>query len=156
MAGNHRSGPPRKAKPILKDPITDVSAPRDLGKAERNYWTYYAPILLTRGLWTASARDVLRTYCESLVLRDRLQTVISADPLMAEVVTVDGAGQERISYKPHPLLTQLRQVRLECRLHANDLSLSPMTASKMPETTTAGAADDKWSALSTPRLVSRK
>jgi hypothetical protein len=64
---------------------------------------YYAPLLRSRKLWTASSRDVLVNYVDALARRDRLQADLSAAPLALVVTTVDGAGQERESIKAHPL-----------------------------------------------------
>lgn len=131
--GHSRSGPAKEGAPRhLQDAIEDVAPPAGLSDAAAEYWTYYALLLRARKLWTSSSRDVLRNYVEALVMRDRLQAELADAPLAFVVTTVDGAGQERESLRAHPLLAQLRQVRLECRQHANDLALPPAAAVRTP------------------------
>ena len=120
--GHGRVGPPKKgAERRLADALTETAAPVGLSAAATAYWRYYAPILLQRKLWTASSRDVLRNYCEALVLRDRLQQELEVAPLVCVETS-----------KAHPLLAQIRAVRLECRQHANDLCLPPAAAVRTP------------------------
>lgn len=131
--GHARVGPIKKgAESRLTDAIALISPPNGLSEAASDYWRYYAAILRDRKLWTSSARDVLRNYCDALVLRDRIQTELEHAPLAFLVPKVDSDGGTRDEIKAHPLLAQIRAVRLECRQHANDLCLPPAAAIRVP------------------------
>ncbi|AMY12479.1 hypothetical protein LuPra_05755 [Luteitalea pratensis] len=106
-------------------------------------------------LWTSSARDTLRSYCEALDLRDRLQAEIATAPLAHVVTTVDGAGQEQVALKAHPLVSQLRAVRLECRQHSIDLCLSPAAAVRTPSLPPETREPTKWERLTAPHAGTR-
>ena len=160
MAGSYRSGGHSRVGPTkqdaqgqLRDPLTDTAAPADLTAEAAAHWHYYAPILVLRELWTASARDTLRCYVEALELRDRLQAAIAAVPLAQAVTTIDGAGNEQATIKAHPLIAQLRAVRLECRQHANDLCLSPASALRSPGGNAGKAEPTKWEVLTRPHSL---
>lgn len=114
--GHGRSARAKKGTaPRVADAISDVAPPFGLSDAAAAYWGYYAPILRLRKLWTASSRDVLRSYCDALVLRDRLQAAIDAAPFL-----------------DMKAIAQVRAIRLECRQHANDLCLPPAAAVRTP------------------------
>jgi P27 family predicted phage terminase small subunit len=131
--GHSRVGKPKKgAESKLTDAIALISPPNGLSEAASDYWRYYAAILRDRKLWTSSARDVLRNYCDALVLRDRLQAELENAPLAFLVPKSDPDGGTRDEIKAHPLLSQIRAVRLECRQHANDLCLPPAAAIRVP------------------------
>ena len=131
--GHGRVGPTKKgAESRLTDAIALISPPNGLSEAASDYWRYYASILRDRKLWTSSARDVLRNYCDALVLRDRIQAELEHSPLAFLVPKVDSDGGTRDEIKAHPLLSQIRAVRLECRQHANDLCLPPAAAIRVP------------------------
>ena len=147
MPGNYRSGghgrggPPKdNAAAQLRDRITDLAPPADLSPAAAVHWRYYAAVLADRDLWTASARDTLRLYCEALALRDRLSAALEAAPSLV-VIGADGNG------RPHPLISQLRAVRMECRQHASDLCLSPAAALRAPVGNAGAREPTKWERL---------
>jgi phage terminase small subunit len=132
--GHSRSGPSKTRRTKgQKDAVTDVTPPADLVGKAVDYWNYYAPVLRLRKLWTVSSRDVLRNYCDALVLRDRIQAEIETAPLAFIVPRTDPDGNHRDDIKAHPLLAQIRAVRLECRQHANDLCLPPAAAVRTPQ-----------------------
>jgi P27 family predicted phage terminase small subunit len=131
--GHSRVGPKKKgAESKLTDAIAQISPPNGLSEAASDYWRYYAAILRDRKLWTVSARDTLRCYCDALVSRDRMQAQLDVEPLTFLVPKVDPDGGTHDEPRAHPLLAQIRAVRLECRQHANDLCLPPAAAIRVP------------------------
>jgi phage terminase small subunit len=56
-----------------------VAPPRDLTRAERTYWAYYAPLLASARTLTPSDRDTLADYCRTCVaVTDRQRRLAQA------------------------------------------------------------------------------
>jgi phage terminase small subunit len=157
--GHARVGPTKKgAEATLQDLITDTTPPVAMtDDAALDHWRYYAPLLVRRGIFTESGRDVLVNLCTALAMRDRLERDVASMPTAFMVPVVNSAGEESEAIKKNPLLAELRAVRLECRQHMNDLALSPAAAMRMPARPDGKGDDiDDWGGGRKPTLKAVK
>jgi phage terminase small subunit len=131
--GHARVGAAKKgAEASLQDRTEDCTPPIA-------YWRYYAPLQVRRGLWTESSRDTMRSYCQLLVKRDRLEAALDNCEIY-------------FGGKVNPLLAALRQGEQALHTLANDLALPPATAIRLPPRADAKQDDiDEWGG-SKPRV----
>lgn len=131
--GHARGGPTKKDAQLgLVDLTSDITPPADLAEAARPYWDYFAPLQVRTGLLTDSSRETLRSYCQLLVQRDRIEVALRDSPVLILSTSVDGAGNEHTVLKANPLLAQQRQVEASLHTLANDLCLAPAAAIRLP------------------------
>jgi phage terminase small subunit len=133
-SGGHGRGGPAKqeAQRGLQDTTADCAAPEGMSAAALEYWHYFAPLQVKRGLLTESSRLVLRNYCQLLVECDRVQAELAESKPLIFSTTVDGAGNEHPKVQANPLIGL--RLRLQAQLHTleNDLCLNPATALRLP------------------------
>lgn len=109
-------------------PISD--APAVLMAAERPFWDWYAPQATAKGTLTTETAPGFVLLCQVAARRSRLWGQIDTDGDKYEAVVVDGAGQERVSLKAHPLLSHARglDMRLEQLLARYGIASAGKTA----------------------------
>ena len=88
--------------------VADIPAPAILTEDEQAYWQLWAPMADRRGLLTDDTIPGFAELCQVARRKAMLWSEIMSSGLVYEVVTVDGAGQERREFKKHPLLTEWR------------------------------------------------
>jgi phage terminase small subunit len=99
---------------------------------EEGYWAYFAPLQVRSGLLTLSSREVLRSYCQELVTRDRLALELRTSPVLIISTVIDGAGNEHPKVSANPLLTAKRQQEATLHTLASALCLEPAAAMRLP------------------------
>ena len=130
-----RERPQHRTKGDAGAPMIVCAPPPGLSKAERAFWTYYAPPLAAEHRLTLKARDTLAKYCTALAvvadLRRRLASRRRADRAQRPAV-----------------LKELRQWLLASRLYENDLILNPASAIRAPKPTGGDGPPAQGDALS--------
>lgn len=155
--GHGRVGPAKKgAESSLQDQTTDTSAPDGLDAASLVYWVYYAPLQVRRGLMTESSRDLLQSYCQLLVQRDRIQVALRDSPVLIVSTVVDGAGNEHPKVSANPMLAAQRQTEQTLHTLANDLALAPAAAIRLPPKAKADTDElDAWQSAAVPTQAAK-
>ena len=145
--GHPRGGPSKKDAHVgLQDATTDCTPPDGLTVEAEAYWRYYAPLQVKSGLLTRSSRETLRSYCQVLVQRDRIEVELRTSPVLIISTVVDGAGNEHPKVSANPLLAAQRQTEATLHTLANDLCLSPAAAIRLPRQAAPEQDDlDVWS-----------
>lgn len=92
------------------DPL--LSPPDDLADAQRAVWVRLAEHSIANGTLTAATVEGFRYLCEVTAKCGALEARIDADGWTFQKVTVDGAGQEQIEDKRHPLWGTLAALML--------------------------------------------
>ena len=88
--------------------LSDDDVPAVLTEEEAAYYRLWAPLARGRKMLFPETMPGFVQLCQVARRCARLWSEIDRDGLMYEVVTVDGAGQERREYKKHPLMTEWR------------------------------------------------
>lgn len=131
--GHTRSGPSKTDAHLgLQDTTTDCTPPTGMAPEAEVYWRYIAPLQVKSGLLTLSSRETLRSYCQVLVQRDRIEDGLRTSPVLIVSTVVDGAGNEHPKVSANPLLAAQRQTEATLHTLANDLCLSPAAAIRLP------------------------
>jgi hypothetical protein len=116
--GGARTGAGRKPATVL--PMPGVQAPpgpvpeppADMTTAETAVWREWAPAATENGTLYPATMLGFRHMCELIVRQRAMGLVIDAEGWQQETTRVDGAGQEHIERKPHPLhVTHLKLVQ---------------------------------------------
>lgn len=138
--GHARVGSVKKgAEASLQDRTENCTPPSGMTEAAIAYWRYYAPLQVKRGLWTESSRDTMRSYCQLLVKRDRLEAALDKCEIY-------------FGGKVNPLLAALRQGEQALHTLANDLALPPATAIRLPPRAAEKGDDlDDWGGATKPK-----
>jgi hypothetical protein len=110
-------------------PIRD--APAMLTKDELPYWAWYSAQAYAKGTLTEHTMPGFVLLCQVAARRARLWAQIDRDGDQYEAIVVDGAGNERVSKKPHPLLTHARG--LDMRLEQLQARFGIMSAGKIAD-----------------------
>jgi hypothetical protein len=111
------SGDVEAADPPKADVVPIGEAPAVLTVAERPFWDWYSPQALAKGTLTKETTPGFVLLCQVAARRARLWAQIDTDGDKYEAVVVDGAGQERVSLKAHPLLTHARGLDMRLEQH---------------------------------------
>jgi len=109
-----------RAKGSVGELMIVCEPPADLSKAERRYWSYYAPQLVAEGRLTLKARDVLSKYCSALAIVASLRKLLESRK--REDIADRSANRK-----------ELRQWLLASRLYENDLLLNPSASIRAPK-----------------------
>jgi phage terminase small subunit len=100
--------------------IVCAPSPPGLSRAERGFWTYYAPLLAAEHRLTLKARDTLAKYCTALAV-------------VADLRRRWGSRRAADRADRSATLKELRQWVLASRLYENDLILNPASAIRAPK-----------------------
>lgn len=117
MPSRQESGDVETAEPTKAEVIPIGDAPAVLTAAERPFWDWYSPQALAKGTLTTETAPGFVLLCQVAARRARLWAQVDADGDKYEAVVVDGAGQERVSLKAHPLLTHARGLDMRLEQH---------------------------------------
>jgi phage terminase small subunit len=156
--GHGRVGPAKKgSETALQDRTEDCTPPDGMADDAVGYWRYYAALQVRRGLLTESSRDTLRSYCQVLVQRDRIEVGLRDSPVLIVSTVVDGAGNEHPKVSANPLLAAQRQTEQTLHTLANDLALPPASAIRLPPRNESETDDlDEWGGVTGPRIKAVK
>lgn len=106
-----------EAEPAKAEVVPIGDAPAVLTVAERPFWDWYSPQASAKGTLTTETAPGFVLLCQVAARRARLWAQIDTDGDKYEAVVVDGAGQERVSLKAHPLLTHARGLDMRLEQH---------------------------------------
>lgn len=134
MSGGHaNSGPMKKGAALgLQDATTDTTPPEGMSAEALHYWAKYAALQVRKGILTEGSRDALRSYCQTLVHRDRVEKELQESAMLIVSTVVDGAGNEHPKVSANPLVSLL--LKIEGTLHqlATGLVLTNAAAMRVP------------------------